>query len=823
MRWKNSLIQKSKNDPVWWIENVLGDRLWDKQKEICMSVKNNERTACPAAFGLGKCVEENELIPLADGSVIKAKNLVGTNFKLLAFDEQCKRIVASEGLAEVNGTRLVYKLKLKSGRIFKRTVEHPFYIKFEGRWQFMPILNIVCGDKILVPVKSRLPKDFFGKIKEFLFRLKAKEIFDGFVEDEVVEVKPVGEFNTISIEVPKYHTFITDAIEHNTFIASRLALWFLYNHYPSRVISTAPCFDDQTEILTDQGWKFFKDLDKTEKVASLEEGEMKFVEPSDWMDYYVEGEMIGYKDLFVDFLITPHHKCYVNYENKWQLIKAENLYGKDDFSFNITEGDQKEFDDFGEKAHIVKANKSKWYKKEYLGHVYCVTVPSHIVFVRRGGVAHWSGQTSRQVKDLLWSEIRAAHSKSKIPLGGEVLQLSLKIDDEQFAVGFSTDDSNIDMFTGYHAPNQLVIFDQAGGLSQVFYEGAEGLMTSKNCRWLAISNTAISDCEFANICMPERKSKHGTWNIIPITAFDSPNVKAGRDIFPGLISNDWIAQRTKAWGKDDPLYRIFVKAEFVPSIQMNVIPYQFLLKGYELKGVMTEDDIQIGVDVARTGLDSTVWVARCGQKALELRRTTGNDTMIVSGMTIEFVKYLEEKYEKPVSIIKIDTIGLGAGVYDRLSEQDYPVLAINNSEVKIVVDSERYLNVRAEMAWALRYRFEHGDIALGDINFNGEDELMDYLKGDLQVMKYKITSSGKIQILTKDEIKKELGRSPDYWDALVMAFEQPGGGPAVAEYISAALDKISKKQLISDEDWKRLLGINVDPEDPTFNDLDIGT
>src|SRR3990167_3212186 len=29
------------------------------------------------------------------------------------------------------------------------------------------------------------------------------------------------------------------------------------------------CYDERTEILTDKGWKYFKDLDKTEQVATL--------------------------------------------------------------------------------------------------------------------------------------------------------------------------------------------------------------------------------------------------------------------------------------------------------------------------------------------------------------------------------------------------------------------------------------------------------------------------------------------------------------------------------------------------------------------------
>jgi phage terminase large subunit len=426
--------------------------------------------------------------------------------------------------------------------------------------------------------------------------------------------------------------------------------------------------------------------------------------------------------------------------------------------------------------------------------------------------------TNRQVKDLLWSELRTAHGKAKVPLGGEPLTLSLKIKDDQFAVGFSTEEGNMDMFTGYHAPNQMVVFDQAGGLPDMFWDAAEGLMTSENCRWLAISNTAISDCAFADICMPERKSRYGQWHIIPITAEESPNVVAGKNIFPGLVSYDWVERRRKAWGEDDPLYKIFVKAIFVPSVQMNVVPYKDLLRAYEYLG-REDDAIEIGIDVARTGLDSTVMFARSGEKALEIKRLTGNDTMQVAGETIEFIRHLEQKYRKSVRVIKIDVIGIGAGVYDRLSEQDLPVLPINNAEVKIVVDRERFSNVRAEMAWAFRHRCEMGGVGLKNLDYE-DSEIMNLLKGDLQIMKYKITSAGKIQIQLKEEIKKELGRSPDYWDACIMAFEEPGGGPAMVEFVSSSTGAIYEKA-VSDDDWLTLLGQKIDLDHPSFYKMDL--
>ena len=44
-------------------------------------------------------------------------------------------------------------------------------------------------------------------------------------------------------------------------------------------------------------------------------------------------------------------------------------------------------------------SKKSWYKKDYDGIVYCLTVSSHIVYVRRNGKAVWCSQTAKQLED----------------------------------------------------------------------------------------------------------------------------------------------------------------------------------------------------------------------------------------------------------------------------------------------------------------------------------------------------------------------------------------------------------------------------------------
>lgn len=74
-----------------------------------------------------------------------------------------------------------------------------------------------------------------------------------------------------------------------------------------------PCFDDKTEVLTDTGWKLFENLDKADKIASLDSTNTCIFQ--EWVDrqkYYYEGDMYAAKDRGVDQLVTPDHKVYVS-------------------------------------------------------------------------------------------------------------------------------------------------------------------------------------------------------------------------------------------------------------------------------------------------------------------------------------------------------------------------------------------------------------------------------------------------------------------------------------------------------------------------------
>jgi hypothetical protein len=106
----------------------------------------------------------------------------------------------------------------------------------------------------------------------------------------------------------------------------------------------------------------------------------------------------------------------------------------------------------------------------------------------------------------------------------------------------------------------------------------------------------------------------------------------------------------------------------------------------------------------------------------------------------------------------VDGVGVGGGVVDQLVEQGHEVLDMQSGAG--AVDSEHYLNARAEWYWALRERFEQGDI---DIDPDDDD-----LAAQLGAVKYKYTSRGQVQIESKDDMRKRKLPSPDRADALML-------------------------------------------------------
>lgn len=81
----------------------------------------------------------------------------------------------------------------------------------------------------------------------------------------------------------------------------------------SRVAIIRNCFDDETDILTEQrGWQRFVDLKANDKVAMLRHGELIFTLPTYYYAAPYQGDMVCHQSENTDFCVTPDHRMYVS-------------------------------------------------------------------------------------------------------------------------------------------------------------------------------------------------------------------------------------------------------------------------------------------------------------------------------------------------------------------------------------------------------------------------------------------------------------------------------------------------------------------------------
>jgi len=417
--------------------------------------------------------------------------------------------------------------------------------------------------------------------------------------------------------------------------------------------------------------------------------------------------------------------------------------------------------------------------------------------------------TGRQVRTILWSEIRSGYSKSKIPLGGKMLTTEWQLTEEKdwFAIGFSPkadgDNSNQEQgiqssFQGFHAPHILVVFDEATGISPGVWTMVEGLLTTGRVKFVCIGNPTSRASNFFN-CF-----RSVAWKKITLSCFDSPNFKVNeiknledlqkefellrsmdeveaqariskyKIIKPHLLALQWAMQYALSLGSlSHPLFVSKVLGEFPEEGENLVVSLgtceAAMLREYEPKET---DRRSIGVDVARYGVDQSVITYLHGYKFVAKKALAKRDTMEVTGEVIQFCK----DHGAP-DVINVDETGLGAGVVDALRDAQRSGHLDRKTEIRGVqfggaiecevsgcdhktCEKSKYVNVKARMFYLLGEDLRAG-LCLSESDI--------YLR-ELPTILYKYDKIGRLYIESKDDYKKRTGLpSPDHADSLALA------------------------------------------------------
>lgn len=188
------------------------------------------------------------------------------------------------------------------------------------------------------------------------------------------------------------------------------------------------------------------------------------------------------------------------------------------------------------------------------------------------------------------------------------------------------------------------------------------------------------------------------------------------------------------------------------------------IKGALTRKADTSGRIEVGVDVARFGDDTTEIYIRKGLQIVKHQTLIKKRTYEIA----DEIAYLLEEYQDANGNcydipIKVDDTGVGGGVTDDLIRRNkYLVVPVNNGEK--AVNPDKYTNAINEM-W-----FEFGAI-IDTVGLPEDHELSQQLAS----RRYKFDSSGRRCVEDKGSFKKRYGRSPDKADALLLCFYNPTG------------------------------------------------
>jgi phage terminase large subunit len=395
-----------------------------------------------------------------------------------------------------------------------------------------------------------------------------------------------------------------------------------------------------------------------------------------------------------------------------------------------------------------------------------------------GGIAITTAPTSRQVRRLVWTEVRSMYPTAKMPLGGELLQTEFRIAPDLYSLGLSTD-AGVN-FQGFHArPGGflLVVLDEAPGVEPAVYAAIEGIRAGGDVRVLALGNPDVASGPFYDAFTTERSG----WTTYTIDAFDTPNfadeLRTGHQLTledllalpeerldyaprPYLVTRRFVRDKYYEWGEASPLWQSKVRGQF-PAAGEDALLALTWLEAAAARDGPDEGEWEAGIDVAGPGEDETVLAIRQGQTLRHWQAWSQADPRGAVLATLA-------PYRDRLLRVKVDSVGQGYYFARHLEDQGWAgkVVDVNVGEAPTSDDAkQRYANLKAELYWGLRLRAQQGDLA----------GLADSLTiSQLASIRYGHNARGQVVIERKEDARKRGVKSPDRAEALMLAYAPLG-------------------------------------------------
>jgi hypothetical protein len=363
-----------------------------------------------------------------------------------------------------------------------------------------------------------------------------------------------------------------------------------------------------------------------------------------------------------------------------------------------------------------------------------------------------TANTAEQLQSKTWAELAKWKTRCitgnwfELNSGKGSLSLYHKAFPETWMCKASTcREENSEAFAGQHAENStsFYIFDEGSAVPDKIWEVAEGGLTDGEPMFFTFGNPTRNVGQFKK-CF----NMNSGWR--------SRNIDSRTCRMPNKeLHKDWIDK----WGIDSDFVRVRILGRFPNADDTQFMPSNVVADAMAREPGMYlgNDPLIMGFDVARGGGDNCVIMFRRGKDAKSEKvyvipaEKSRNSMRVISMLTMIINRHMPDQ-------IFVDETGIGGPVLDRLAQLGYPALGVKFGGD--ADDKRLYSNKTAEMSMRCLEWMQHG----GSI----PDESQ--LEQELIARTFGHNKHDQLVMEPKDELKRRIGCSPDWADALLLTF-----------------------------------------------------
>ena len=393
---------------------------------------------------------------------------------------------------------------------------------------------------------------------------------------------------------------------------------------------------------------------------------------------------------------------------------------------------------------------------------------------------------------VVFKEVRRAHVNSRVRLAGTITDSpkaspqTLVVDSTGWqCIGFAT--RGVERLSGQHAPELLVLVDEASGVEDEIFQALDSLNASK---LVYFGNPIRAEGRFRELSLRARREKDDASipdservHEIRISTLESPDVHMDRSE-RGLADRGFLVESERQYGVNSLWWRTHILAEFPDLSYDSLLDPKWLdaCAAATRKPGIISGHTRMGVDLGEgVGRDRSVICVRDDLGILEIF----TDNLAGPQEVSEHIQRLKFKWGIAEHRISYDKSGMIGKDLERYLEARflYGVQPYTGS----MSGTTDFVNLRAYCGWQLRKRLDPGTTLGGppnpktgmtDLKFQRvkQDQFVipnmswwPSLMEELLMIQYEL-HGGRTKLEAKEDLKKRLGRSPYLADALLQTF-----------------------------------------------------